>query len=282
MADAPAKAEVYDGPVIRVPKWDDFQHYGKRSPPWIKLHRAILDKKEWHALSGDASKLLAECWLVASEHDKGRIPMSVTDLAWRLRRNDTARIASLLVELADADFLDLSDSDASAVLARCKQDARQRRGEGRGEAEAENANEASSLRSESPFGENRHVENSPEGDVGEVLAPLIRQHLWLGKRPPRTTARGEWNMGRDLSIARKLMEEASPPATLDEMAALLPLVRGALGIPDDSPMTLLPLASADRRDRFNLVLHTVRKRRGRKGAAAVPHITDLLEASRAS
>ena len=27
--------------------WSDFQHYKERNPPWIRLHRSLLDNFEW-------------------------------------------------------------------------------------------------------------------------------------------------------------------------------------------------------------------------------------------
>jgi hypothetical protein len=28
---------------LRVKNWSEFQHYKDRNPPWIKLHRTLLD-----------------------------------------------------------------------------------------------------------------------------------------------------------------------------------------------------------------------------------------------
>jgi len=44
---------------MKIKNWHKFQHYKHRNPPWIKLHRGLLDDPEWFALSGDASKVLA-------------------------------------------------------------------------------------------------------------------------------------------------------------------------------------------------------------------------------
>jgi hypothetical protein len=131
--------------AIRVVHWSKFQHYKNRNPPWIKLHRALLDNREWHALSGDASKLLAACWLIASEYDDGTIPMDAKEFAWRLRRDDTDQVSTLLYELSERGFVHLDGyDDASKALADCKQDAsnvldrgEERRGRGEAEAEAE-------------------------------------------------------------------------------------------------------------------------------------------------
>lgn len=106
-------------PEIRIVNWAKFQHYKNRNPPWIRLYRSLLDNREWHALSGDASKLLAECWMLAGGYEHGVIPMSAQDLAWRLRRNDAAQVGRLLQELAVHGFVELIGFPASAALAAC-------------------------------------------------------------------------------------------------------------------------------------------------------------------
>ena len=58
---------------LTVKNWDEFQHYKDRNPPWIKLHRALLDDSEFARLP-DASKAhLMLSWLLASQSN-GRIP----------------------------------------------------------------------------------------------------------------------------------------------------------------------------------------------------------------
>ncbi len=104
--------------IIAIVNWERFQHYGdRRRPPWVRLHRTLLDNREWHELSGDASKLLAECWLLASETLDGTIPLSTADLTWRLRRTDIDLTRTLLQELATAQFIELRQHDASTALA---------------------------------------------------------------------------------------------------------------------------------------------------------------------
>lgn len=56
---------------LRVKNWTEFQHYKDRNPPWIKLHRALLDDYEFSRLQ-DASKAhLLLIWLFASQHEGG-------------------------------------------------------------------------------------------------------------------------------------------------------------------------------------------------------------------
>lgn len=58
---------------LKIRNWDKFQHYKKRSPPWIKLHAELLSDYEFSCLH-DASKAhLLLIWLLASQCDN-KIP----------------------------------------------------------------------------------------------------------------------------------------------------------------------------------------------------------------
>jgi len=107
--------------IIRVRNWEKFQHYRHRAPPWIKLHRSVLDDDTFQALSGDDAKLLINLWLIASECE-GAIKTTSTALAWRLRVASTRSVSNGLTRLASALFVTLTD-DAGNVLAGCLQDA---------------------------------------------------------------------------------------------------------------------------------------------------------------
>lgn len=100
---------------LRIKNWEKFQHYKTRRPPWIKLYRNILDDPEWHKLSGDASKLLAMLWIVASEN-AGVLP-DLEKLSFRLRIDD-AKLRDSLSTLSH--WVEGFDS---RMLARRKQDA---------------------------------------------------------------------------------------------------------------------------------------------------------------
>ena len=58
---------------LMIKNWDTFQHYSKRNPPWIKLHRAILDDYAFCALPDHAKAHLMMLWLYGSQND-GRVP----------------------------------------------------------------------------------------------------------------------------------------------------------------------------------------------------------------
>jgi len=98
--------------------WKKFQHYAGRTPPWIKLHRGLLDDYNFHVLPV-ASKALAPClWLLASEYENGLIDASEKEVAFRLRVS-VSELRSAIKPLIDNGFF----IDASGVLAGCYQDA---------------------------------------------------------------------------------------------------------------------------------------------------------------
>lgn len=95
-------AEHWKEDYVNVRNWDRFQHFkpftkGRSKPPWIKLYREILDDSEWHALDGDAAKLLIMIFLLASE-DNGKVTGDKKKLAFRFRVSESfinKHIASL-------------------------------------------------------------------------------------------------------------------------------------------------------------------------------------------
>tara|TARA_R110000824_G_scaffold112107_2_gene261041 strand:- start:550 stop:1227 length:678 start_codon:yes stop_codon:yes gene_type:complete len=101
---------------ISIRNWDRFQHYQNRRPPWIKIHRELLDDRQWSECSPDASKLLVELWLIASEDERGVIDKNLGDLAFRLRRGE-AEMKTILQELVVQRFITLEGVDDSKVLA---------------------------------------------------------------------------------------------------------------------------------------------------------------------
>ena len=85
---------------LQVKNWREFQHYTKRNPPWIKLHRAIVDDYAFAALADKTKAHLFLIWLLASGSD-GRIPHDDKFVAARI--NATNRVD--LQALIEAGFL---------------------------------------------------------------------------------------------------------------------------------------------------------------------------------
>lgn len=99
---------------FKVKNLDKFQHYKNRCPPWIKLHRSIMEDYEFSCLQ-DASKLhLILIWLLASQVDN-KIPC---DEKWIKKKLDIAGNVNLK-PLFDNGFIEY----ASKTLADRKQSA---------------------------------------------------------------------------------------------------------------------------------------------------------------
>lgn len=103
---------------VEIVKWGEFQHYAKRLPPWIKLHRRLLNNRKWIEMPAETAKLLVELWLIAAETNAGVIELNTEDLAFRVRRG-AREVAIALIYLQEKEFVNLVDHDASAMLATC-------------------------------------------------------------------------------------------------------------------------------------------------------------------
>ena len=80
---------------LRIPNWEDYQHYKDRAPPWIKLHNALLDDYEFCSLP-DAAKFQVIClWLLASRLNN-IIPADPDWIANRIGANTPVDLAVLL------------------------------------------------------------------------------------------------------------------------------------------------------------------------------------------
>jgi hypothetical protein len=80
---------------LRVKNWAEFQHYKDRNPPWIKLHRVLLDDYEFTSLRDEQKAHLMLLWIFASQND-GRIPNDPQFLANRINANEPIDIDSLI------------------------------------------------------------------------------------------------------------------------------------------------------------------------------------------
>jgi hypothetical protein len=88
---------------MRIKNWDQFQHYSQRNPPWIRFYRKLLDDPEWFALSGDASKLLVNCWLIASECNGELPPMKTIAFRLRMKLKELEELISQLDHWLECD-----------------------------------------------------------------------------------------------------------------------------------------------------------------------------------
>jgi hypothetical protein len=198
--------------TVRVKDWQKYQHYHDRQPPWIKLHKTLLDDSDYAALAPKAAKYLPLIWLLASESNDGSIP-SLDKLSFRLRIGQS-ECESLLVSLSHW----LID-DASKMLAPCSTDARletEREGETEREVESPRGAPADDL---SFIGELRKLYTwvNMDQELAKMKAwqltprgkgrKLTRRFMvaWLNKvdRPMTcgpTPARQPLNESRDLAV----------------------------------------------------------------------------------
>ena len=80
---------------LRVKNWGNFQHYKKRSPPWIKLHREIVNDYAFQSLKDRAKAHLILIWVLAAGTD-GLVPANEKFLANRIGASDPVDIAPLI------------------------------------------------------------------------------------------------------------------------------------------------------------------------------------------
>jgi hypothetical protein len=175
--------------VLRVKKWDDFQHYKRRRPVWIKLHRTILDDAKYQALPDSAQTVLISMWLLAAETDNA-VPAASADIAWRLRR-PAMRVHNDLEALIKAGFLMLDGELARPQLEMLADGYTDSSPET--ETEKRQRQRQSSVASQ-PAGAER--QDLSDGD----LMGLVRQHLY---RPNGKAPQG-YSDGRDVLIIRAL------------------------------------------------------------------------------
>lgn len=104
--------------MLAPKNWATFQHYKDRNPPWIKLHKGLLDDYEFQCLPV-ASRALAPClWLLASEYPDGVITLTEDALQFRLRMT-LDELVDAIQPLVNAGFF----SCDSALLATGKRSA---------------------------------------------------------------------------------------------------------------------------------------------------------------
>ncbi|MDC0206424.1 hypothetical protein OAL04_04225 [Nitrospinae bacterium] len=92
---------------LTIANWESFQSYKDRRPPWIRLHKALLDNYEFQSMSANARALLPMIWLIASEDQdpkSGCVRGSYESVAFRLRSN-TKDVKAGIDEIVKAGFV---------------------------------------------------------------------------------------------------------------------------------------------------------------------------------
>lgn len=102
---------------LRVKNFEKWQHYKDRTPPWIKLHRDILNNYEFTRLEDHEKAHLMLLWLLASQTDN-KIPNDPEWIGKKIGATKKVNVSNLIKK----DFLE-SYQYASNALATCKQSA---------------------------------------------------------------------------------------------------------------------------------------------------------------
>lgn len=155
-----------DGFLVVV-DWADLQHYKDRSPPWIKLHSAMLESYEFSQLT-DAQKGQLLCIHMLASRMSNRIPNDASWIASKIGASEPIDTSVFVL----AGFLEVVEQRASKTLAKRKQKAclEERRGETEGErVVASNGNHAP--RWETPFYD-EHLKSIGVIDYGALSRQL--------------------------------------------------------------------------------------------------------------
>ena len=123
--------------LLQPKNWAVFQHYKDRCPPWIKLHRDLLNNRAYICLPIASKALAPMLWLLASESKDGVFDGSLDELVFRLHITPK-EYQDGVKPLIDNDFFIL----VSGVLAERKHNAIP---ETEGETETETKKKATSV-----------------------------------------------------------------------------------------------------------------------------------------
>lgn len=107
---------------LRVTKWDRYQHYKNRRPPWIKFYTDLLHPfNKINDLPVPTRYLFDRLLLLAAEYDNA-IPND-SELIANLLRMETEDVTNGIQQLVKGRWIQATSSKrrASKTLARCVQ-----------------------------------------------------------------------------------------------------------------------------------------------------------------
>lgn len=116
--------------ILHIKKWREFQHYTKRTPPWIKLHTKLLADSDFRSLQDSAKLTAILLWLLVAR--EGSSDGSIEE--WRVTRNSLGMLSKLnLQPLISSKFIWYSDASKSASKSLCISVSLDSKGESEGE-----------------------------------------------------------------------------------------------------------------------------------------------------
>jgi hypothetical protein len=63
-------------PKAKIHNWHEYQHYKDRNPPWIKLHRELMQSEDWVVWSDDSRLLAVVCMMLAARTKDGYVTLN--------------------------------------------------------------------------------------------------------------------------------------------------------------------------------------------------------------
>lgn len=99
--------------MFKVKNWSSFQSYKDRRPPWVRLHKDLIDNFEFQKMSADARALLPMLWLMASEDKEptsGMLRFGYETVSFRLRLPEKT-VTAAIREIINAGFVEQMDSE---------------------------------------------------------------------------------------------------------------------------------------------------------------------------
>lgn len=123
--------------LLQPKNWAVFQHYKDRCPPWIKLHRDLLNDRSFMRLPIASKALAPMLWLLASESKDGVFDGSLDELVFRLHISEKEYQQGLQPLISNGFFVVASDMLAERYQVAIPETERETEGEGEKETKKE-------------------------------------------------------------------------------------------------------------------------------------------------
>jgi hypothetical protein len=85
--------------MLKAKNWSSYQSYKDRNPPWIRLHKRLIDDINFQRMSADARATLPMLWLLISEDEEpvtGLLRIGYEEISFRLRQPEN--LSKLLLQ----------------------------------------------------------------------------------------------------------------------------------------------------------------------------------------
>ena len=193
-----------------IPKnWDNFQHYKHRSPPWIKLHKNLLDDMAFQRLPVASKALAPMLWLLASESNDNAITMTPEEIAFRLRMTEKEVITAIKPLIDNGFFI-----EDSGMLATSLQDATTEKSR----VEKEKSKSESKSKTPSPISDDFEISESIKAWALKNGHTQLEKHLesFINKCKAKNYKYSDWDAAFRNAIADNWAKVGQAQLTQDK------------------------------------------------------------------